>query len=241
MIDEFTKYVNSFDRSDLSIDRKYYHSLRVSSLCNLLAKHIGFSEKNIKIAEIVGLLHDYGRFMQWTKYHTYNDFISIDHADYGVYELFQNNKIEKYWTNKEDYDEIYDAIKYHNKLKVPEDLSEHNKELCKIIRDADKLDIMYLFASETIKFPEEGDISPKVKEDFNNKRLVDKKNEVTEADHAIGILALIYDINYNYSFNHLKQYKTYKQIFEKIKDKNKFKPYFDKVNNYIENKIKEME
>ena len=241
MIDEFTKYVNTFDRTDSNIERKYIHSLRVRNLCNLLAKHVGFNDEEAKIAEVIGLLHDYGRFMQWTKYHTYNDFKSIDHANYGIYELFQNNKIENYWNNKEDYDEIYDAIKYHNKLKIPENLSSHNKELCKIIRDADKLDIMYLYASETLNFPEEGDISPKVKEDFLSKKLVDKKNEITEADHAIGIFALIYDINYDYSFNHLKQYKIYDQIFEKIKDKNKFKPYFDKVNNYIESKIKEME
>lgn len=241
MIEEFTQYVNKFNRGDINIDRKYYHSLRVKSLCQVLAKHIGFSDEDAKIAEVVGLLHDYGRFHQWSLYHTYNDHKSIDHGDYGVEELFEKDQIQNFWTKKEDYDEIYDAIKYHNKIAIPNNLSDHNKKLCKIIRDADKLDIMYLYASESLPFPEEGEIAPKVKEYFDNETLVDTKFEQTDADHGITILALMYDINFNYSFYHLKEYKILDQIYENIKEKEKFKPYFEKINNYIDSKIKEMD
>jgi len=39
---------------------------------------------------IIGLLHDYGRFIQWKKYKTFTDIDSIDHADLGVNLLTSN-------------------------------------------------------------------------------------------------------------------------------------------------------
>ena len=236
MIEQFRTYVDSFDFQDKNIERKYYHSLRVKSLCNLIAKDIGFSDDDAKIAEVVGLLHDYGRFMQWTKYHTFSDYKSIDHGDYAVEQLFDKNEIANFWTKKEDYDEIYDAIKYHNKISIPRGLSEHNETLCKVIRDADKLDIMYLYASKTLVFPEEGEISQIIKETFDNESLINQKDEVSEADHAIMDLAFVYDLNFEYSFKHLKKYKTIEQIYENVKNKEKFKYYFDKIIKYIDEK-----
>ena len=238
MIEEFRKYVNNFDFTDKNIERKYYHSLRVKSLCQLIAKDVGFSDEDAKIAEVVGLLHDYGRFMQWNEYHTYRDLDSIDHGDYGVKQLFDNNEITNFWTNVKDYDEIYDAIKYHNKIAIPEHLSEHNKTLCKVIRDADKLDIMYLYVSKALTFQEDGDVSAKVKETFDAEKTINRKDEKTGADTAITLLALVYDLNFDYSFKHLKKYKIIEQIYENVKDKEKFKYYFDKVINYIDEKSK---
>lgn len=241
MIEEFKKYVEKFDRSDKDIDRKYYHSLRVKDLCQILAKHLNLDEDNRKIVEVIGLLHDYGRFMQWQKYHTYNDSLSIDHGDYAVEELFKKGQIKKFWPDIKDYDEIYDAIKYHNKLEIPSYLSDHNKLLCKIIRDADKLDILYLYVSKSLVIQEDGEISKNVKEAFDNERTVNKKDEKTAADHTIVVLALIYDMNFDYSFKHLKDYKIFDQIFENVKNKEKFRIYFDKVNEYIDKKVREME
>ena len=237
MIEEFRKYVENFDFNDKNIERKYYHSLRVKSLCQLIAKDLGFSDEDAKIAEVVGLLHDYGRFKQWTIYHTYRDLDSIDHADYGVRELFDNGEIANFWTNKEDYDEIYDAIKYHNKINIPENLSEHNKLLCKVVRDADKLDIMYLYVSNTLLFEEDGDISPKVKESFDNQKTVNRKDQKTEADNIILLLAFVYDLNFDYSFKHLKKHKILNQLYEIIKDKDKYKYYFDAAIRFVEEKI----
>ena len=80
----FKKYVDTFDTSERAIERKYVHSLRVMDLCDMLAKANNYNEKDIELSNIIGLLHDYGRFPQWTKYKTYNDLTSIDHADLGV-------------------------------------------------------------------------------------------------------------------------------------------------------------
>ena len=209
MLEEFANHVNSYDRNDANIERKYYHSLRVKSLCQLIAKYAGFNDEDANIAEVVGLLHDYSRFEQWNKYKTFKDHKSFDHGDRAVELLFKANKIKKYWNKKEDYDEIYDAIKYHNKLEIPNNLSSHNKLLCKIVRDADKLDIFYLYAVQALKFPEEdAEITPKVKETFYKERSISKLDEQNENDHGLLILALVYDLNFKYSFDQEETYKN---------------------------------
>lgn len=241
MLEEFKNYVSGYDMNDTNISFKYYHSIRVMELSKLIAKYAGFNEEDIKIVEVASLLHDYGRFPQWEKYHTYKDHESIDHADLAVEKLFGNKEITKFWTKEEDYDEIYDAIKYHNKLSVPNDLSSHNQLLCKVIRDADKLDILYLYAAKHIDFPEDGEISNFAKDSFDNEVIVDKRQLTTEADFGVVVLALVYDLNFKYSFEHLKEYKLISRIYENVKDKEKFKYYFDKIEKYIDKKIREME
>ena len=94
--EEFKKYVSKFDLNDDSVSRKYYHSLRVMDKARKIAESIELSEEYINIATIVGLLHDYGRFEQWKRYHTFADGKSIDHGDLGVEILFDEKEIEKY-------------------------------------------------------------------------------------------------------------------------------------------------
>ena len=81
-------------------------------LSKLIAQSSNFSDIDIEMAIIIGLLHDYARFEQWTRYKTYSDIKSVDHGDLAIQMLFDNNEIENYYLNKENYDEIYDAIKY---------------------------------------------------------------------------------------------------------------------------------
>ena len=238
MIEKFKKYVSKFDFNDTNIERKYYHSLRVMDLCEKIAKDLGLSTEDIELSKVIGLLHDYGRFMQVNKYHTFSDLNSIDHGDYGVQVLFSNNDIYNYWDNKDDYELIYDAIRYHNKLSIPDKLTERNSKFCKLVRDADKLDILYIFASKIFILPEDGDIFIRVKETFENEKQINRKDEISGADRVITTLALIYDLNYKYSFKYLKQSKVLEQIYENINDKDKFKYYFDKIFKYIDERCK---
>lgn len=238
MLEEFKNYVDKYDMNEKMIKLKYYHSLRVKSLSQLIAKYAGFNDEDAKIAEVVGLLHDYGRFPQWEKYHTYKDRISIDHADLAVDLLFNQNQIKNFWNKEEDYDEIYDAIKYHNKFEVADNLSEHNKTLCKIIRDADKLDIFYLLSENLIEEHEiDAPISEKVISNFNQNKLVLLTDIQNGNDTILAHLAFVFDLNYKYSFKHLHDHKIIDKYFEFIKDKEKFRPYFEIIQKYIEERM----
>ena len=238
MKENFKNYVYQYDMSDINIVRKYYHSYRVMDLCMLLAKYNNFSEENTLIAMLVGLLHDYGRFEQWTKYKTYKDSISIDHADLAVLKLFDNNEIKNYCLQKEYYDEIYDAIKYHNKYEIPSNLSDHNTLLCKVIRDADKLDIFYLISMyKDLLEEDDNSISEKVKTDFFNNKAINLSDLNNKSDAVILKLGMVFDLNFKYSFEHLKNTKVIDKIFDNIINKDKFKIYFEYINKYIDERI----
>lgn len=236
MIEELKKYAMKFDINDQGISRKYYHSLRVQKISEEIAKHEKLDKEEYELASVIGLLHDFGRFYQWHKYQTFNDLISLDHGDYGASELIDKNLIENFYNKKENYQIIYEAIKYHNKYSVPEKVI--SKKLCNLIRDADKLDILHMFKTKESIISDKGKINKRVEEDFMNDRLVDNKNLSSEADRCLQVLSLIFDLNYEYSFEYLKAEKIIESIYDQIEDKEKMKKYFEKTEKYIERRCK---
>lgn len=231
MIQEFSKYVRQFNIKDENLKMRYKHSLRVSSLCMDIALHENFSNKDMYLARLIGLLHDYGRFLQWDKYQTFNDSKSIDHALLAAEELFENKKIIKYSQDKTDYLKIKQAIYNHNKLKIKCD--KEALEMCQIVRDADKIDLLYLLSQKEDYIDVSGEPSEEVEKDFFNHELIKKENVKTPIDKFLLQLAWIYDINYKYSFYCLKSRSILDKIYNKVKDKRKIKPYIDEIQKYL--------
>ena len=140
---EFNTYVKNYDMDNVNINRKVFHSHRVKQIAEEIAKSLNLSEEEIKLAKLIGLLHDIARFEQYTRYQTFSDLKSIDHGDYGVEILKQNNFIRNF-IDTDEYDTIiFKAIKNHNKLKIEDGLTEKELLYSKIVKDADKLDIYY--------------------------------------------------------------------------------------------------
>ena len=232
--EEFKKYVSKFDLNDDSVSRKYYHSLRVMDKARKIAESIELSEEYINIATIVGLLHDYGRFEQWKRYHTFADGKSIDHGDLGVEILFDEKEIEKYDIKKENYRIIYNAIKYHNKLEIPEDLTKEEKIICKIIRDADKLDIYELLLDGKIVFIDDNNpINLEVEKQFFENSSINKKIVKNESNRILLRLAMIYDINFKWSLEYIKNNKIVDKMLELLEDKEKYEKYFAYMKKYL--------
>lgn len=237
--ENFKKHVEQFDMSDTAIIRKYYHSLRVMDLSILLAKNNSFNESDIEISTLIGLLHDYARFEQWTKYKTYSDLKSIDHGDLGVKLLFDDNNIKNYTTNLDYYDEIKDAIENHNKHKIADKMSEHNRKLCEIVRDADKLDIFYLFGINKDLFKEDNKLpSKEVIKEFYEEKSIDRTKVKSETDNILLDLSMVYDLYYDYSYQYLSDQKLIDKMYDNIENKQLFKEYFDYIKDYIEKRIK---
>lgn len=223
---------------DSAIILKYYHSYRVMDLCMLLAKYHNFNEKDKEIAVLVGLLHDYSRFEQWTRFGTFSDLKSVDHGDLAIKRLFVDNEIKDYCDKVEYYDEIYDAIKYHNKYNYPLFLTEHNKLHCRVIRDADKLDIFYLLGiNKDLIEEDDEEISDKIKIDFYEHKLLSHLDSKSYSDDVVLKLAMVFDLNFKYSFKYMYDMKLIDKIYENIYNKVKFKPYFDYIKKYVEDKI----
>ena len=140
---EFLKYTEKFDFEKEGIKRKQLHSLRVMEECKKVAKALKLNKEEIELAELIGLLHDIGRFEQYNRENEQCNEMLLDHANLGVEILVKDDYIKKYIDDKYYIPIILKAIKNHNKLKIEDDLNEEELLYAKIIRDADKLDIFY--------------------------------------------------------------------------------------------------
>lgn len=233
--DIFTNYVSKYDMNDKEIMMKYNHTFRVMKYCEEIAINNNFSQNEIEISMIIGLLHDYARFAQWIEYKTFSDILSIDHADLAVKLLFENNEIENFEINKEYYPIIKDAIKYHNKVVVPEEVDENHKKFCHIVRDADKLDIFYLFTLNHDCLKEDDKVIDKeIENEFFKENPIYIKKIKNESEHMLLHLSMIYNYKYNYSLKWMKDNKYIDKMFENVIRKEKFKKYFGYIKKYID-------
>lgn len=236
MVEEFEKYVNNYDFTKEKIILKKNHSIRVMNLCIKYAKKLGFNDEDVSLAKVIGLLHDIGRFEQLKEFNSFDD-SNIDHADLGVKILFEEGLIKNFWSNKEDYELIEFAIKNHNKMKIEETTNERYLKFAKLIRDIDKMDIIYLlgYLSELDTKPSNDLINPKIINSIKNHELSNYKYIKNINDSIALKFAYTYDINYDECLEEFKQnlYYFYKQInFDE-----RFKEIFEIVNKYIDGRI----
>lgn len=205
-IEEFKKYTNDYlGLSDMCV-LKVNHTLRVMDLCRRIAKSLDLSDKDVELAKLCGLLHDIARFEQWKRYSTFVDSKSIDHGDFGVEILKSDNFIRKF-NNDELVDElILKTVKNHNKYKIEDGLEEKEKLFCNIVRDADKIDILYLYTIEEIVLNTNNeDFSNKVYNCLINRESIFRENKKTKADQLAISLGFVFDFNFRKSFQILKE------------------------------------
>ena len=236
MVEEFEKYVNNYDLNNIKIKLKYNHSIRVMNLCVKYAKKLGFNDEDINLAKVIGLLHDIGRFEQLKEFNSFDD-SNIDHATLGVKILFEDGLIKNFWHNKEDYELINFAIKNHNKIKIEETTNERYLKFAKLIRDIDKMDIIYLlgYLKELDTKPSDDLINSKIINSIKNHELSNYKDIKNINDSIALKFAYTYDINYDECLEEFKQnlYYFYKQInFDE-----RYKEIFETVNKYIDERI----
>lgn len=235
----FDKYVSDFDFKVDGIEYKYYHSYRVQKYSEKISDMLNLGLKDKKLASDIGLLHDIGRFHQLEKYNSFCD-KKIDHADYGAKILFEDNLILNYDINKCDYEIVKKAIRNHNKYQIEDGLNERELFFAKLVRDADKIDILNAFSSirvlEICECDEE--VSPSVREEFFNNITVRNVNVKNKNDKIISMLAFLFDINFEVSYRIIKEEDFINKFYDAIKHKEIFKEYFDYANKYLDEVLK---
>ena len=109
--EEFIKYTENFNTKDKNVKRKQQHSIRVMKIAEQIATNLKLSEEQIQLATLIGLLHDIGRFKQYTDIGLGNNLEGFDHGDYGTKLLFKEGLIRKFIeTNKYISSEIFFLI-----------------------------------------------------------------------------------------------------------------------------------
>lgn len=237
MIEAFKKYVSNYDMEIRGIKLKYDHSFRVMSLSEKYALKLNFSKEDVYLAKLIGLLHDIGRFEQMKVYNTFVDKKSIDHADYSVDRLFNHNEIKLFHKNEEDYDVIRLAIKNHNKLEITGAKTERELMHSRLIRDTDKIDIVYNWAHlGFINYAEDGsEISPEVLENLKNHKPISHSIVKTKSDRIACTYAFVFDMNYDECLKEVKKYLDDK--YETFEHKDVLKEMKEIVDNYVDERL----
>ena len=239
MLEEaFNKYVENYDLSNSDIKLKYNHSFRVMKLQEKYAKKLGFSKEDIELARVIGLLHDIGRFEQLRVYKTYDDSKSIDHADYSCVQLFEKNEIKQFVSNEEWYPIIEFAIKNHNKKILKKNKSERAMMHAKLIRDTDKIDIIFLlgFLKELNITPVDKKVSKKVLNDFMNHKEVGNKDTKNINDEIVLKYSFVFDV---YNDECLKELMKNFKVFSKLhKDNKELNEVYEEACRYAKERLK---
>ena len=142
----FDAYVSAYDPTNPRIALKIEHTLRVTDLCERIARAAGLDGHDVDLAWLLGLLHDIGRFEQVRRYDTLSDRASVSHAALGVEVLFADEDgqqlLRRFCPDEGEDDLIRTAIATHSDYRLPADLDERTRTFCDILRDADKVDIL---------------------------------------------------------------------------------------------------
>ncbi|MBD7912435.1 MULTISPECIES: HD domain-containing protein [Clostridium] len=244
----FNSYVKSFYGNDSvvnqNIELKEKHTLKVSEHAVNIAKSLSLTEEQVNIAEIIGLFHDIGRFEQFKKYKTFKDYLSENHATLGIKVLKENKVLENLDENIKEV--IIKAISLHNAKELPKNLDKENALFCKLIRDADKLDIYRVIieyekerenkpnpAIDNLPFTE-GYNKELIQEIFLGRRI---NNNVLKNynDRKIYELGWVLDLNYSFSLNYIKEKKVLESLINCLPKNEEINELYRYLEQYIKN------
>ena len=163
---KFIEYADSFigHAQEPCLILKKEHTFRVVENTKKILSSLFLAPQDRYCAELTALYHDIGRFTQYETYKTFLDKKSENHAHLAVRIL---KKYEPFLREpKHIQEKVLAAVMLHNALQLPAKLPEKFRLLCEIIRDADKLDIMYVMAMNfTQSLPEKDSVILHVKDD----------------------------------------------------------------------------
>ncbi len=244
---EFKEYVKRYNPEDEKVKLKIVHIQEVSRIARKLAEELRLDKEDIELAELIGLLHDIGRFEQIRIYHTFVDKDSINHGEYGVKVLFEDGLIRNF-IQDDKYDNIIKkAILNHNRAEIEKGLTEKEELHAKIIRDADKTDIFRVLVTGDKKAIWESSdlsndkISDEIYREFKEDKIINYKERKTSADILISHFAYVYDFQYPQTLEIIKQnnyidtlYKRF--IFNDKETMKRYKEIYELAKQYLDKK-----
>lgn len=219
----FKEYVKKYNPEDEKIKIKIVHIEKVAENSKRIAQNLGLSQEDVELAELIGLLHDIGRFEQVRLYHTFVDKDSINHGKYGAKILFEDGLIRNFIKDNK-FDKIIKlAIVNHNRADIEEGLTERERLHAKIIRDADKTDIFRILISGDKKaIWEKADlsddkISDEIYREFVEDKRINYKERKTSADILVSHFNYVYDLNFPETRKIIRDNKYIDKLYQRFK------------------------
>lgn len=228
----FKDFLNEYeDKSDLGFELKIVHTYHVAENAKEIAEKLNLNKEDIELAELIGILHDIGRFEELKITKELNS-VKFDHAGHGSKMLFEKGMIRKFIEDSQYDNIIKKAIENHSRLEIEKNSDERTLLHSKIIRDADKIDNYRVKKDEKIEaiFPkrvnkiedmEESKLSDIVYNTILNKKCVDIHDRVTPLDFWVCILAFAFDLNFAVSYKIIKENEYINVLIDRFEYKDK--------------------
>ena len=244
----YKEYLSKYDLSNDKAKLKVKHTYRVAEISRIIARAMNLNQEKQQLAELIGLLHDIGRFKQYEMLRNNEEVTKYDHGDYGA-ELLSHD-IRKYIETSQYDNIIMKAIKNHNKFEIEENLSEEELFFSKLIRDADKIDILFeclnIFWKGKEELIEQSKLRDEICNSINKNQMIEikGKREYNSINSMFTTLAYTFDINFKESYKYIKEQNYINKIiarfnFKDMETKQKVAELINILNTYIENKIKD--
>lgn len=237
----FSEYVNAFKFTDpelqRNIDIKREHTERVVIEILNIGKSLGLNNYEQNLAEVIAMFHDIGRFEQFKIYKTFSDLKSENHAELGIKILKQYNVLNIF--DKEIQNIVFCSIRYHNRPSLPEEENETCLLYSKLIRDADKLDILKVVTDYYSRFngqknvalvlelPDNPGISEEVYAALMKRQPVEMKHVKNINDIKLLQVGWIYDINFSPTFDFIRKRRYLEKLREALPDSKEVKEIFE--------------
>lgn len=248
----FDEHVGEFYGDDeflnANIELKDVHSKKVCEEILYLAEQLGLDENQKRIAEVIGLYHDIGRFRQFKLHRTYNDPKSVPHSDLGLEILKEYDLLGE--LDEREAELIVAAIEHHADKQLPEGLKGDKLLYCQLIRDADKIDI-YRVVTEyyeeyardpdgfkiEIELPDEPWYSDEVYQKILAGGRISYKILKTWNDCKLVQLSWVYDMNFGATLRRVKEKKYLEKIIDFLPDTEDIRKLGKVVLEYVEKRI----
>ncbi|ABA88724.2 metal-dependent phosphohydrolase [Syntrophotalea carbinolica DSM 2380] len=215
----FADYVVGFTSKDSELQRNFdlkkKHTALVCAEIVGLGRQLGLDTEQLRLAEIMALFHDLGRFEQYARYGTFADSRSVDHAQLGVQILRDKKVLDGLEEGMRDL--VLRAITWHNRVALPAEADASFLFFTRLLRDADKLDIWRVVtdyyrqdnpvsnAALEMGLSDTPEVSEVVAADLLAGHTVDLRQVQNLNDLKLLQVGWVYDLNFSPSFRRLRE------------------------------------
>ncbi len=254
-IDFFNKYIDGYlnevkDESEkIHMLRKKEHTMRVVDYAMDIAHNLELDEDELDLIFLISLFHDIGRFEQFKKYKTFVDKDSINHSEQGLIVINKNNLFKEF--EVETRESMKRCILAHNMKDIPSHYTLSEYLYCSILRDADKLDIIYAMINIIPKLPEKEQnvfygfrslkpvITREVYDQIMNYETIDTTILETKLDKQVFIMGNISSSFVNTrSFEIIKEQHFLKEMFNIMETTDEVIEIYNLVKDFVDDKVR---
>jgi len=227
---------------------KKEHTMRVCAIIVSICNDLNVSKHMRNLAEIIALFHDLGRFEQYARYQTFKDSESINHGIQSIKDLMKNKVLND--LPVKDRRIIFNAIRYHSVANIPLDKDDETLFFIRLIRDADKIDIWRIF----IAYYHERDLyqnhvlelgvsdRPECSENILTALLNGRMALISELktlnDFKLIQLGWIFDLNFQFSFEHVKNERIIEQFAKMLPNNENVQAVVNNLHAYRDTQLK---